>query len=293
MPEIHKRGLVKRQTLTEADAAAIKQLTFVCNSYEGLHTPLALDVLRTRPGNQTNEFLYYEDGMLVGCLNIPHFGTREKELTGVVHPDYRRRGIFRELLNAAKEECLDRGIHRLILVCEQASTSGQVFVKAAGAPLNFSEYEMVLGTLQKRGPFAERLDLRKAGTADLDVLANILASSFNDEVEGAKQSAAFVLDSPNRQFYLASLAGEPIGCLNLDEGDAEIGIYAFGILPQYRRRGFGRQMLEEIISIIQAESQKGIMLDVETNNTNAIGLYLSCGFQIRTTYDYYGLDISY
>lgn len=293
MPNTYKQGLVKKQTLTEADAAAVMQLTIVCNSYEGLHMPLALDVLRTRPGNQTNEFLYYEDGMLVGCLDIPHFGTKEKELTGMVHPDYRRGGIFRELLNAAKEECLYRGIHKLILVCEQASTSGQAFVKAAGAHFNFSEYEMVLGTLQKRGPFAERLSLRKAGAADLDVLAYILASSFNDEVEGAKQSAAFVLDSPNRQFYLASLAGEPIGCLNLDETDAEIGIYAFGILPRYRGHGFGRQMLEEIISIIQAESQKGVMLDVEIDNTNAIGLYLSCGFQIRTTFDYYGLDISY
>ncbi|HEX6108473.1 MAG TPA: hypothetical protein VFZ02_03595 [Ktedonobacteraceae bacterium] len=25
---------------------------------------------------------------------------------------------------------------------------------------------------------------------------------------------------------------------------------------------------------------------------NAIGLYLSCGFEIKTTYDYYGLIIS-
>ena len=35
-----------------------------------------------------------------------------------------------------------------------------------------------------------------------------------------------------------------------------------------------------------------IMLDVETDNTNAIGLYLSCGFEIKTTYDYYELKIS-
>ena len=35
-----------------------------------------------------------------------------------------------------------------------------------------------------------------------------------------------------------------------------------------------------------------VSLDVETDNTNAVGLYLSCGFEIKTTYDYYELEIS-
>ena len=43
---------------------------------------------------------------------------------------------------------------------------------------------------------------------------------------------------------------------------------------------------------IRSESQTRIMLDVETDNTNAIGLYLSCGFEIKTTYDYFNLNIS-
>jgi ribosomal protein S18 acetylase RimI-like enzyme len=51
-------------------------------------------------------------------------------------------------------------------------------------------------------------------------------------------------------------------------------------------------MLEQLINIARAERQKPIMLDVETDNTNAVGLYLSCGFEIKTTYDYYELGIS-
>lgn len=50
-------------------------------------------------------------------------------------------------------------------------------------------------------------------------------------------------------------------------------------------------MLEAVIRKIQAESQKGIMLDVDTENTIAIGLYRSCGFQVRATYDYYEIDV--
>jgi len=84
---------------------------------------------------------------------------------------------------------------------------------------------------------------------------------------------------------------EPIGCLRLDEMDGEVGIYGFVVRPGYRGRGYGRQMLEAVIRKIQAESQKGIMLEVDTENTIAIGLYRSCGFQVKTTYDSYDLDV--
>ncbi|HYX51664.1 MAG TPA: GNAT family N-acetyltransferase, partial [Ktedonobacteraceae bacterium] len=78
----------------------------------------------------------------------------------------------------------------------------------------------------------------------------------------------------------------------LDYMSDQVGIYAFEVRMGYRGLGYGRQMLEEAIRTIRIESQKRIMLDVETDNTNAIGLYLSCGFEIKTTYDYYDLKIS-
>jgi ribosomal protein S18 acetylase RimI-like enzyme len=79
--------------------------------------------------------------------------------------------------------------------------------------------------------------------------------------------------------------------LRLDDMGDQVGIYAFEVRLGYRGLGYGRQMLEEAIRIIRAGTQKTIMLDVETDNTNAIGLYLSCGFEVKTTYDYYGLDL--
>ena len=72
----------------------------------------------------------------------------------------------------------------------------------------------------------------------------------------------------------------------------EVGIYGFVVRSAYRGRGYGRQMLEETIRTIQASSQKKIMLEVDTENTNAVGLYRSCGFKATKTYGYSSLDIS-
>jgi ribosomal protein S18 acetylase RimI-like enzyme len=291
MLETNKSGLVKRQTLTDAEATAIEQLMAICNTFESLRMRLSVEMLRNRSGDETNNFLYYEDGILVGYLNVDSYGVLEKELTGMVHPDYRRGGIFRALLALAKEECDRRGVQKLILVCEHVSRSGQAFVQAIGANHDFSEHEMVLGTLRERPPVDPRLRIRKADSEDREALAFVHTMSFGDNIEGSGSYVEKCLQRPWNTFYLGLLGEEPVGCLRLDDLGQEIGVYGFGVRPEYQGRGYGRQMLEEAIRIMHAGSQKGIMLDVETDNANAVGLYLSCGFEIRTTYGYYGLNI--
>ena len=74
-------------------------------------------------------------------------------------------------------------------------------------------------------------------------------------------------------------------------GEDEALIYNFGILPEYRGRAFGRQMLARTIQELLATGQQRITLEVETANKNALGLYESCGFKESSRYDYYALDI--
>jgi ribosomal protein S18 acetylase RimI-like enzyme len=291
MRDIHTQGLIKKQTLTEAQTTAIEQLINACNNNEGLHMRLSLDALRKRPGNETNDFLYYEDGILVGYLSVESWGTKESEATGMVHPDYRRKGIFSALLTAAKEECQQRSAQKVILVCEHTSQSGLAFVNAIGAQHEYSEHEMVLGTFREKRIFHEGLHVRQANMSDLDTIVSILATDSGN-VESVKQWIGKCLEEPTWRFYLATLDGKPLGCLRLDDMGDQVGIYAFEVRLGYRGLGYGRQMLEEAIRTIRTETQKRIMLDVETDNTNAIGLYLSCGFEIKTTYGYYGLTIS-
>lgn len=244
--------------------------------------------LRRRQGDEANDFLYYEDNRLVGYLFVEGWGSRDREIMGMVHPDYRRRGIFSSLLAAARKECRMRDVRKMILVCEHTSQSGLAFVQAIGAHLEFSEHEMVLGTFRERGNVHEGLDIRQANRTDLDAIISILATDSGNK-DSISRWVTKQFDDQSSRFYLARLDGKPLGCLRLDDMSDQIGIYAFEVRLGYRGRGYGRQMLEEAIRSIRAETQKSIMLDVETDNTNAIGLYQSCGFEIKTTYDYYDL----
>ncbi len=297
MSQLQRQGLIKKSTLTEMEIAEIKQLTDLCNTYEGLYMRLSFTMLHERSGRANNDFLYYEQNMLVGYLALDDWGMDEKEVVAMVRPEFRRKGICTALLVAAREECRLREIPRLLLVCEQASLSGQGYVKAIGARLDFSEHEMVLENFQERSTFDDRLSFHEVGRGDIDAVAKVLSASFDDPepLVTANLLKRFAQEPPPH-IYLATFGEgelsceEPVGTLRLDEFDGVIGIYGFGVVPDYRKRGYGRQMLEEAIRMIRTTSQQTIMLDVETDNTPAIGLYTSCGFRIKTTYDYYNVS---
>jgi len=283
------QSLIRKHLLTDKELTEVEHLTDICNEYEGLQ--MRFSWLRTRSlSEETNDFLYNDDGELAGYLNISSYGTKEKELTGMVHPEHRRKGIFRTLLTMAKEECMLRGVQKVILVCEHASRSGLAFAAASGAHHDFSEHAMVLGDLQGRRTADERVHTREAGAEDFEALASILTTDFGD-AEEAKFYVNQFLQRPGQRFYLGMLNEEAIGCLRLDEMEDEVGIYGFVVRPEHRGRGYGRQILEETIRIIRAEGGKEITLEVETDNINAIGLYRSCGFQVKTTYDYYSISL--
>lgn len=285
-----KRGLIAKSTLTPDEIAEISRLIDICNAHDGLRMRIGLEMLRERH-DETNDFLFYADEQLVGYLEADSYGRQEKELTGMVHPDFRRHGIFTALFTAAKAELQRRGMQKLIFVCEHKSESGRAFLATVGAELVYAEHEMWLVTFHERGRRTGGLSMRRAGIEDIESIVSFLATDSGN-VEGVRKWVIELMGKPDQfWFFLATLKGQPLGTVRLDFMDELIGIYAFEVRLGYRGLGYGREMLEQLIHIAKAQSHKPIMLDVETNNTNAIGLYKSCGFEIKTTYDYYELNL--
>jgi ribosomal protein S18 acetylase RimI-like enzyme len=281
-----KQGWCKKSTLTRDEIDEIARLMAVCNEQDALDMPLSVESLHKRPGTESDDFLYYEQGVLAGYLSLDSWGQVEKEMTGMVAPALRRRGIFRQLFAAARAECKARGVEKVLLICEQSSQSGQAFVRAVGAQYDFSEHKMALTRFVERRASDPQFHMRPATQEDTEALVSIIATDMGDEKD-ARQFVASVFARGQQPQYLATLAGKPLGTLRLDYHDGAAAIYGFVVRPEHRGRGYGRQMLEQIIRQLHTEEVEIITLEVASEHHTAIGLYSSCGFQVVTTYDYF------
>ena len=298
MPRVIRERLFAKHRLTAQEVAELEKLVALC--YEREHLLIQLDYnMLDMPSLPTDDlFLFYHEDQLVGFLLLDRYHSDIKEAIGAVHPDFRRQGIFRQLLAAARSECLSRGITRLLCVCETTSTSGLAFLQTTGAGREFAEHRMVLQAFHPRFQYDDHLVVREALREDRDELAVVLAADFDDSKARALQHVLSAFERPNQRFYLATYGGddvscgEPVGTVRIEEMPQEIGIYGFFVRPEYRGRGHGRQIMEEAIIAIRESSQKPIMLEVDANNFTALNLYRSQGFVIERTYEYYGLALN-
>ncbi len=289
MSGVPQQNLVAKDRLTPADFVEVEQLVRLCNAYEGLEIKLNWEMMRTRAGNAPSDFCFYASGSLVGYAPLDGFSDQH-EVTVLVHPEFRCRGIARSLIGAAVDEARRRAT-RLLLVCERASASGQAFVAAMGAQRDFSEYHMQLDAAADLPAVSGEVELRPAEVVDAALLTRLQALSFGDSEESLGDFVARELASPHSRAYIATLAGEPIGRIGVFLGEHDAYIRAFGVLPHYRGRGYGRQILAATVQAMLAENRSPITLDVEIENQHALALYESCGFREQNAYDYFPLDL--
>lgn len=276
--------------MTPEDLPDVRRVIDLCNRHEGLDLPFNLEAgpdWMTSP----NHFLRYDGDILVGVVSLQ--GGREVEVSLGVHPDHRRQGIGRSLLHTAGEEAKRRGRSHLLLVCEEASRSGRAFVKAVGGRYRFSEYRMRLDPRTAQAPRSrqDRIRLQQAAAGDVDLLARLIAVSFDRSEDDERARIANDLQRASHRFFIARANGEPVGSLGVAAFERRIYIIAFNVLPQFRGRGYGRQMLAQTVAALRSEAWDEIMLEVATDNRDALAVYRSCGFHEVRSFGYYHLDL--
>ena len=119
----------------------------------------------------------------------------------------------------------------------------------------------------------------------IDVVARerkYLATVVGFPLDGTKSFVNFIIDNNYAQ-YLLLLNNEVKGwCDIIPKGIPEfshVGVLGMGILPEYRGKGFGKEILEKAIKHAKEINKiEKIELSVFENNENAIKLYKSFGF---------------
>jgi ribosomal protein S18 acetylase RimI-like enzyme len=279
----------RRQRLTDRESTDFRDLLEACNAAEAIDLPFFFPEIAAASADD-EYVLVRERGQLVGFGHLP--SDEEPEGCLMVHPARRHQGIGTVILNAFRDEISRRGLGRCLLVADQASPSGAAFLAARGVPHESSEFRLEWRSGHGSEPVAAiaDLDMRRAHGSDAAVLVDLMSRSFDRDVDDVRDRIAEGLNETKRHFYVARLAGEPVGLLRAGEVDGAGDITAFGVLPEHRGKGFGRRMLTEAVRLLANQGFERVLIEVATDNANALGLYQSCGFRIISEYGFYALS---
>lgn len=273
-----------KERIDKSDFNDINNLNNACIDYDKIHLKLEIDYKLSNGEkygnnmNKINEFMFYDDNKLVGYAGICDFGGDEIEVNGMVHPEYRRRGIFTRLFSLVKDEFNKRDSKGMLLLSDNNSIGGISFIKRITDDYHHSEYDMNLDMDVIHKENFDNLVFRKAAKEDITKIAGENFEFINDnDIDGILFDSTYVLETGN----------VIIGRVRLEIVDNIGGIYGLEVLPEYRGKGYGRELLIRSINKLKESKVNAINLQVETKNNNALNLYKSCGFKVNYTMDYY------
>lgn len=174
-----------------------------------------------------------------------------------------------------------REFNKIPLLTDCKYNLGGEIIKAAGGNYDFSEYRM---KLDKR-IFSESMNivnLRKAEKFDRIEVRTQNKIHFGNENENINEEEINIDNS-----YIIELNGGIIGKINIEYNDNSAFICEFGILPEFRGKGYGKAALIEALNLIDDKNINEVVLDVECKNDRALNLYKHCGFKEVSILNYY------
>jgi ribosomal protein S18 acetylase RimI-like enzyme len=269
--------------LGPAELEAVAELEARVLAADGGRLKLEWPWLRTRAFGQVNDLVWREGGEVLGFAGLyamPHGTT--VELTGMVTPAARRRGIGTALLDAVRQIASERSYGERLLIVPRNGAGGSEFARAHGGALHHSEHALLLHERPSGQAGADELSLRHATVDDIPELSRLLTAGFGD----APTDFERMLSEEWSKVLMVEHRDQLVGTLRVIDN---AGIYGFVIDPEHQGRGLGREALRRTCEQMFEDGAESVHLEVEVDNDRALGLYTSLGFTLVATEDYYKL----
>lgn len=182
---------------------------------------------------------------------------------------------------------VDKFGHSLIFAADANDKfSTKILGKMKTKPL-YKECRMILSI--PRLPDALPAGMRVADAAEGQLAA---INKMDAEAFGASPGGAVLPGSGkngfSRRLMVCFVNDVPVGKMNIELQDDEVGIYGFTIGNEHRSKGYGKAFLSAVMQGVLAKNPKRVFLDVAPENTAAIEIYKDAGFVEDDVFVFHG-----
>lgn len=266
-----------------------------CQKVDGYSTKFYWYLLHKRINDKDDQFDYlaYFNNQLVGTLHLYSFA-QGTEMSALVDPLYRRKGIFRKLFMAAYKNLKDKNISNCILIINNCN---QFIVNLFGHNLIDLKYRIHEYQAPSIVPIINaepRVSIHQAELDNIDILVEVNRLCFKQNFnEKLRQKFLDDLNDDTRQIYIVkNTNNQIIGKFHLRFEKLHIVIHEVGVLPAYQNQGYGKNMiLKWLNDNAQIYNDRPIIVEMIDSNKVGVALYQSCGFNLSNIFNYYSINL--
>jgi mycothiol synthase len=284
----------------EADLTA---LTDLVNVIQGTAlTPDQVLEQITWPGHDLSRdrFVAVQGGRLVGMSMLSSALAKRFYVSASVHPDFRRQGIGRALLERVCAAAQQRGSQQAISSTEASNTAGQAFAAACGfEAVGEERFFTAPPSLTLPAPqLPQGFSLHSvAELQDTQVFVDACNRSYRDmwghsenvEPVSVEKIEKWRIKYPNilrpaGMFVILAPDGSPVAVTRADrqgEGAEEVRVIdAPGVAPEYRPLGLQRALVQAAAAWLEQNGSGPYRVETWGDSPEAVQIYQELGFQL-------------
>lgn len=228
-----------------------------------------------------SHFLYFETpNQLTAYLSVYFFRPHQAEISLLVHPDCRKRGLAKRQFEAAKPLLHTERIRSVLFSAPPISAP---YLEQQGLTLCHSEYHLRHERAASQKLSSPKLSIRKATHQDISDLCIIDKCCFETEDDDMQERFEQLLGDERYCIWIAEYQNKRIGKVHLRDDSDETQLSDLAVLPEFQHRGFGAALLTHAIQ----HEDRPIGLEVETNQHAVLKLYTDHGFVEQYKLDFW------
>ena len=271
----------------------LRALESKCNAYDKIQSSACIDVSMNYYEDMNSIFLMYEEDKLISFISVFAPLKHEIEICGFTDPEYRQKGYFSMLLKEVINEANKFNIKDLLFVFDGKFSHSEKLGKKLNAKLYLTEYFLTYSFKDdKCNKLKNKVVIKEVQhSTEFPIVIDLDKRIFKEDEDVAISMAKAILASETRSQYVCYHDKKPIGMINVDINNDEAMIFGLGVLSEYRGRGYAKDMLCLLIHELKKVDISSISLEVDSNNPEALALYMSCGFEKVNSFEYYRMDL--
>lgn len=224
---------------SKQQAADIKALEQQCSQADSIQLSSDLEHLVKEDGDHA--LLCYREDQLIGLLSWFAADSEYAQINAMVHPDYRRQGVFRSLVKRARADIEPLGVHLLSYKIPASSPTGLLAAQALGGDFDRSEYAMSYAGMNSASPLPSELILLPAAPEDFEFMVSCSSQAFGESEDDTRKYFTQT-DEPERITYIAWTGSERIGLIRVNYINEDTAfIHNFCILPSHQGKGLAKR----------------------------------------------------